>query len=123
MAKVGKLHMMTREGSVPIEILKDEKRNYTIGKELIESGTGVVTKNGILYTNDDLEYYRYSKPEMLPVIQSSEDEMICVMMRYQGNTNYVFLPDVKMAFQRAAHRMGAATARCAPWKRLHTPLS
>ena len=107
MAKVGKLHMMTREGSVPIEILKDEKRNYTIGKELIESGTGVVTKNGILYTNDDLEYYRYSKPEMLPVIQSSEDEMICVMMRYQGNTNYVFLPDVKMAFQRAAHRMGA----------------
>lgn len=107
MSKVGKLHMMTREGSMPIEMLKDEKRNYAIGKELIESGTGVVTKNGILYTNDDLEYYRYSKPEMLPVIQSREDETICVMIRYNGNTNYIFLPDVKMAFQRAAHRMGA----------------
>lgn len=106
-SKVGKLHMMTREGSVPIEMLKDEKRNYVIGKELLESGTGVLTKNGILYTNDDLKYYSYAKPEMLPVIQSREDEMICLMMRYNGNINYVFLPDAKMAFQRAAYRMGA----------------
>ena len=106
-SKVGKLHLMTREGCIPVD-LPDEEMGYdVIGKELIESGTGVVTKNGILYTNDDLEYYRYSKLEMLPVIQSREDETICVMMSYQGNTNYVFLPDVKLAFQRAAHRMGA----------------
>lgn len=106
-SNVGKLHLMTREGCLPVDLSDEEMRYDAIGKELIESGTGVVTKNGILYTNDDLEYYRYSKPEMLPAIQSREDEMICVMMSYQGNTNYVFLPDAKMAFQRAAYRMGA----------------
>ena len=47
MSEAGKLHVLTREGTVPMEMLKDEKRNYAIGKELIESGTGVLTKNGM----------------------------------------------------------------------------
>ena len=107
MQKVGKIHYMTREGGLPSD-LPDEEMGYdVIGKELIESGKGIVTKNGVLFANNDLEYYRYSKPEMLSAIQFHEDQIICVEMSYQGNTNYVFLPDVKMAFQRAANRMGA----------------
>lgn len=107
MRKVGKIHQMTRDGGLPAD-LPDEEMGYdVIGKELMESGKGIVTKNGVLYINDDLEYYRYSKPEMLQAIQFHEDQIICVEMSYQGNKNYVFLPDVKMALQRAAYRMGA----------------
>ena len=78
-----------------------------IGKKLIELGNGRITRYGNIYTNSDLEYYEPCTRESLPPFQFYDNQPVCVEMSYQGNANHVYLPDTRMAFERAAFRMGA----------------
>lgn len=104
---VGKLHIMTRDGGMAAGEI-DNIDFETIGKKLIETGNGRITKYGNIYTNSDLEYYEPCTRESLPPFQYYDRMLVCVEMSYQGNTNYVYLPDTPMALERAAYRMGAS---------------
>lgn len=109
---VGKLHIMTRDGGISAEDINNFDFE-AIGKKLIESGNGRITRYGNIYTNSDLEYYEPCTRESLPPFQFYDNQPVCVEMSYQGNTNYVNLPDTRMALERAAFRMGArAVSKC-----------
>lgn len=104
---VGKLHIMTRDGGIAAGEI-DNIDFEAIGKKLIETGNGRITKYGNIYTNSDLEYYEPCTRESLPQFQYYDRMLVCVELSYQGNTNYVYLPDIPMALERAAYRMGAS---------------
>ena len=103
---VGKLHIMTRDGGVSANDINNIDFE-AIGKKLIESGNGRITRYGNIYTNSDLEYYEPCTRKSLPPFQFYDNQPVCVEISYQGNTNYVNLPDTRMALERAAFRMGA----------------
>lgn len=103
---VGKLHIMTRDGGISAEDINNIDFE-SIGKKLIESGNGRITRYGNIYTNSDLEYYEPCTRESLPPFQFYDNQPVCVEMSYKDNANYVYLPDTRMAFERAAFRMGA----------------
>ena len=103
---VGKLHIMTKDGGIAAGEV-DNIDFEAIGKKLIETGNGRITKYGNIYINSDLEYYEPCTRESLPPFQYYDRMLVCVEMSYQGNTNYVYLPDTPMALERAAYRMGA----------------
>lgn len=103
---VGKLHIMTRDGGISAEDINNIDFE-AIGKKLIESGNGRITRYGNIYTNSDLEYYEPCTRESLPPFQFYDNQPVCVEISYQGKTNYVNLPDTRMAIERAAFRMGA----------------
>ena len=105
---VGKLHIMTRDGGRGISAEDINNIDFeSIGKKLIESGNGRITRYGNIYTNSDLEYYEPCTRESLPPFQFYDNQPVCVEMSYKDNANYVYLPDTRMAFERAAFRMGA----------------
>ena len=103
---VGKLHIMTRDGGISAEDINNIDFE-SIGKKLIESGKGRITRYGNIYTNSDLEYYEPCTRESLPPFQFYDNQPVCVEMSYKDNANYVYLPDTRMAFERAANKMGA----------------
>ena len=103
---VGKLHIMTRDGGISAEDINNIDFE-SIGKKLIESWNGRITRYGNIYTNSDLEYYEPCTRESLPPFQFYDNQPVCVEMSYKDNANYVYLPDTRMAFERAAFRMGA----------------
>lgn len=103
---VGKLHIMTRDGGISANDINNIDFE-AIGKKLIESGNGRITRYGNMYTNSDLEYYEPCTRESLPPFQFYDNQPVCVAISYQGNKNYVNLPDTRMALERAAFRMGA----------------
>ena len=103
---VGKLHIMTRDGGISTEDINNIDFE-SIGKKLIESGNGRITRYGNIYTNSDLEYYEPCTRESLPPFQFYDNQPVCVEMSYKDNANYVYLPDTRMAFEMAAFRMGA----------------
>ena len=105
---VGKLHIMTRDGGRGISAEDINNIDFeSIGKKLIESGNGRITRYGNIYTNSDLEYYEPCTRESLPPFQFYDNQPVCVEMSYKDNANYVYLPDTRMAFEMAAFRMGA----------------
>lgn len=53
LAEIGRIHILTREGGISVNEAK-EMDFEKIGRKLIESGTGKLTKYGLLFTNDDL---------------------------------------------------------------------
>ncbi len=104
---VGKLHIMTRDGGIAAD--KTDSIDFeTVGKNLVESGNGRITKYGNIYTNSDLAYYKPCTRESLPQFQYYDQHLVCVEMSYQGNKNYVYLPDTMKVLERAACRMGAS---------------
>lgn len=103
---VGKLHIMTRDGGVSANDINNIDFE-AIGKKLIESGNGRITRYGNIYINSDLEYYEPCTRESLHPFQFYDNQPVCVEISYQGNKNYVNLPDTRMALERAAFRMGA----------------
>lgn len=105
---VGKLHIMTRDGGRGISAEDINNIDFeSIGKKLIESGNGRITRYGNIYTSSDLEYYEPCTRESLPPFQFYDNQPVCVEMSYKDNANYVYLPDTRMAFEMAAFRMGA----------------
>ena len=105
---VGKLHIMTRDGGRGISAEDINNIDFeSIGKKLIESGNGRITRYGNIYTNSDLEYYEPCTRESLPPFQFYDNQPVCVEMSYKDNANYVYLPDTRMAFEMASFRMGA----------------
>ena len=119
---VGKQHIMTRDGGISAEDINNIDFE-AIGKKLIESGNGRITRYGNIYTNSDLEYYEPCTRESLPPFQFYDNQPVCVEMSYQGNTNYVNLPDTRMALERAAFRMGARDVSQCKYKINYTGFS
>lgn len=105
MENVGRVHTYTRD-----ILISGEEANATdfekIGKELMESGNGRVTKYGLVFANDDLEYNEVYDGKTLPEF----DYWGCfatVEIEHNGIKSYVYLPEVPMAIDMAVSRVGA----------------
>ena len=105
--RVGREHFMARNGGMT----EKDALEYDfakIGKEVIESGKGKLTAYGLLITNDDLPYETPYNGKNFPAYYY-EPKMVGVSLEYNGNNEYVYLPDSPIAIQKAIKRLDAET--------------
>ena len=103
--KIGKQHYITRNGGVSErEMLEIDFAR--IGKNLIKSGQAKLSAYGLLVVNDDLEYERPYNGRTFPPFYY-DDRKISLMLEYKGEKEYIYLPDLPIAINKALNRLGA----------------
>ena len=104
MTKVGKEYTMNTEGSVPSDNRYDEKY-AEIGRELLNSGKGIFTDNGLLFVEDKPIEEVYDG-KVFPAY-SYNPFVTSVDIEYNGKCETIFLPDSDLAIGKAVSRLGA----------------
>lgn len=104
MAAVGKLHYLTRNQLMT----PDEQRTTDfakIGRELMQSGEGVITEYGILFQNDDVPYQEVYNGTTFPPYNYHGGELITVEAECAGLRETLYLPCENLAITRAIYRL------------------
>ena len=104
MTKVGKEYTINTEGSVPSDNRYDEKY-AEIGRELLNSGKGIFTDNGLLFIEDRPIEEVYDG-QVFPSF-AYNSFLASVDIEYNERCETVFLPDSDLAIKKAVNRLGA----------------
>lgn len=107
-ATVGREYKLETEGCVPAHD-EDNPEYAEIGKKLICSGNGILTKHGLLFIKEKSmdEYYNGKN---FPCYLYDQ----CLMvgeMQYGGNTEYIYLPSEDYAIEKAVKRLQAESCK------------
>lgn len=102
MAAVGKTHRLNVEMAIPV----GDSYNYAkLGESLVASGTGTTTPYGVLFTNNlatEDVYNGQTFPQYL-----YEECAFGVTLEKDNIEEYLYLPCITTAIDRAVHRIGA----------------
>lgn len=105
MGKVGREYLLNRDGCVPAHD-EDDPKYAVIGRELLQSGTGVFTEHGLLFPDRSRPFEEpYNGKTFPPYLY--DQRLLMGEMEYEGSTEYVYLPDSDMAIDKALKRLGA----------------
>ncbi len=108
-AKVGAEYVLQTEGSVPADYKSDPKY-AAIGKELMQSGRGVFTDQGILFVNTERPLEQQYTGSTFPSYLDDPNCLMITEISHQGQSAYVNLPCERLTLEKALHRLGAADA-------------
>lgn len=105
MGKVGRKYVLNTEGCIPAHE-EDEPKYAAIGRELLQSGTGVFTEHGLLFPDRSRLFEEpYNGQTFPPYLY---DKCLLVgEIEYEGKTEFVYLPDHDIAISKALKRIGA----------------
>ncbi len=104
MTKVGRDYILNTEGVVPADSRYDEKYAQ-IGKDLLNSGRGILTEKGLLFESEKPVNEVYDG-QVFPSY-AYKDFILSVDISYNGKSESVFLPDSALAVKKAVQRLGA----------------
>lgn len=105
MGKVGREYLLNRDGAVPAND-EDDPKYAAIGRELLQSGTGVFTEHGLLFPDRSRPFEELYDGQTFPAYLYDQ----CLLvgeMEYEGKTEFVYFPDDDIAIQKALRRLGA----------------
>ena len=105
MGKVGREYLLNRDGCIPAHD-EDNPKYAVIGRELLQSGTGVFTEHGLLFPDRSRPFEELYNGQTFPPYLYNQ----CLLVgeiKYEGNTEFVYLPDDDMAIGKALKRLGA----------------
>ena len=106
MAKVGRAYTLNTEGCVPADSRYDAKY-AEIGRQLLGSGRGIFTEHGLLFVESKPMDEVYDG-RVLPGF-AYKDFIINVDLTYKGRYESLFLPESRLAIDKAVRRLGAET--------------
>lgn len=105
MAAVGRHHYLSK-----YQILSQDKQRTTdfakVGRELMQSGKGIITEHGILFKNEDVRFYEVYDGSTFPQYNYYGGELLTVEAEYAGKTEVLYLPCESLAITKAICRLG-----------------
>lgn len=105
MGKVGREYLLNRDGCVPAHD-EDDPKYAVIGRELLQSGTGIFTEHGLLFPDRSRPFEEpYNGKTFPPYLY--DPCLLVVEIEYEGNTEFVYLPDDDIVIDKALKRIGA----------------
>lgn len=105
MTAVGRAHMLNLNGYLTSE--QQQSMDFaSVGLELVQNNTGILTRYGLLFKNDSLPFSEAYDGQNFP-FDAYRSYMVAAEMKYQGRTEYVYLPCDEVAIMKAAMRLGA----------------
>ena len=106
MEAIGKTHFLTIKNTLSSEGM--EKEDFeVVGKKLLKEGNPIPTIYGLLCKND-VEYDEVYDGQVFPCYEYRENGLLKICLEINGKTEYVFLPEEKMAIKKALRRLGAS---------------
>lgn len=110
MEAVGRLHERTMAGGLGKEDMESAEF-VRIGRELLESGKGKITKYGILFVNEEVPFDEVYDGKVFPEYYH-EDCLCTAMIDYGEKTEYTYLPCEEQAIEKAFRRLGSSDFSC-----------
>ena len=109
MEAVGRHHHLSKHQIISSEDAKNIDF-AALGRELINSGQGIVTELGILFKNEDVPYYQVYDGQTFPEYNYYGDELLTVEAKYAGRIETLYLPCEDLAITKAIYRLGCNSA-------------
>ena len=107
MGKVGREYLLNTEGCIPAHD-EDNPKYAEIGRELLRSGRGIFTEHGLLFPDQNRPFEELYNGKTFPAY--IYDQCLFVgEIEYEGQTEFIYLPDDERAIQKAFRRLGAET--------------
>lgn len=107
MGKVGREYLLNTEGCIPAHD-EDNPKYAQIGRELLRSGRGIFTEHGLLFPDQNRPFEELYNGKTFPAY--IYDQCLFVgEIEYEGQTEFIYLPDDERAIQKAFRRLGAET--------------
>ena len=105
MATVGKNHYLSKN-----QMMTPDEQKATdfakIGRDLIQSGKGVLTEHGILFKNEDVPYKEVYDGSTFPQYNYYGGELLTVEAEHAGRTETLYLPCEDLTITKAMYRLG-----------------
>lgn len=105
-AFVGRTHYHALHGRIT-ETAEKETDLAKLGRDLLASGSGIITDYGMLFPNEGKTFDEVYDGQVFPVQYHDDDSLVDVRMDYGGKTEVVFLPNHPIAITKALRRLGA----------------
>jgi hypothetical protein len=105
MGKVGREYLLNTEGCIPAHD-EDNPKYAEIGRELLQSGRGVFTEHGLLFPERNRQFEELYDGKTFPAY--IYDQCLFIgEVKYEDQTEFIYLPDDEIAIQKAFRRLGA----------------
>ena len=90
--------------------MTEEEKTQTdfekIGRDLMNSGKGIVTGKGVLFEHENAEQQEFYNGKTFP-LYLYENCMYVADAEYEGKHEYLYLPAIPVAIHKALNRLGA----------------
>lgn len=103
---VGRTHYLALHGCIT-EAAEKETDFAKLGRDLLSTGSGIVTDYGMLFHNEGKTFDEVYDGQVFPVQYHDDDSLVDVRLDYGGKTEVVFLPTHPIAITKALRRLGA----------------
>lgn len=104
MSKVGQEYLLNKNGSIPAYD-ENNPKYAEIGRQLLQSGQGVFTDYGLLFSDNSVPFEEIYNGQTFPAYLYNQ--CYCVgEIEYEGKLEYVYLPDDVNAINKALRRLG-----------------
>lgn len=105
MHAVGKAHLWNLNGYLTSE--QQQSIDFaSVGLSLIQSNSGILTKYGLLFKNENMPFREVYDGQNFP-FNSYFPYLVAAEMKYQGKAEYLYLPCDEAAIGKAELRLGA----------------
>ena len=105
LAAVGKHHYLSKN-----QVMTPDEQRATdfakIGRDLMQSGKGIVTQHGILFKNEDVPYEEVYDGSTFPQYNYYGGELLTVEAEHAGRIETLYLPCEDLAITKAMYRLG-----------------
>ncbi len=106
--EVGREFRSRTQGCISEEEAADPEY-AALGKELLSSGKGIITEDGVLFVDTSRPFEEVYNGKTFPLYLYEPCFMVA-SISHQGNTEYLCLPEESTAIERALLRIGAPSA-------------
>ena len=111
MEKIGRQHMIN---TGQVTSANEENMDYAkIGRELLASGKGIFTNNGLIFRNEEIPYLEYYDGQVFPEYSYKESYLLTVKISFGEKSEYLYFPEEENAITKAFNRLGASPDECA----------
>ena len=106
MGRIGREYLMNRDGCIPAH--DDDNPEYAeIGRNLMQSGKGICTDQGLLFVNEDIPFSEEYDGQVFPPYLYDTDVLFIARAEYGGRTEYLYMPCENEAITKAFGRLGS----------------
>lgn len=104
--KIGREYFFITQGSIPANDV-DNPKYAEKGRELIQSGKGILTEHGMLFVDDDTPFQELYDGEVFPFYLYDSGYIMAVILQYNDKKEMVSLPCEEIAIYKACKRLKA----------------
>lgn len=104
---VGRNYLLNIQGSIPAHD-EGNPKYAKLGRELLSSGKGIVTENGLLFDEPEIEYEEIYDGQVFPPYYYDSSMLATIRADFDGKSEYLYLPCEPISIRKSISRLGAA---------------